>query len=123
MGAEYKGKQAGTFGVMGTFSTFFSHHMATMEGGFVTTDDEELYHILLAVRAHGWTRDLPKENKVSNKSNDWFEESFRFVLPGYNVRPVEMSGAIGVEQFNHVPSQRAKYDTILHHLLLQTHLP
>jgi CDP-6-deoxy-D-xylo-4-hexulose-3-dehydrase len=83
---------------MGTFSTFFSHHMATMEGGFVTTDDEELYHILLAVRAHGWTRDLPKENKVSNKSNDWFEESFRFVLPGYNVRPVEMSGAIGVEQ-------------------------
>ncbi|VVH67117.1 CDP-4-dehydro-6-deoxy-D-glucose 3-dehydratase (EC [uncultured Gammaproteobacteria bacterium] len=104
MGAEYKGKQAGTFGVMGTFSTFFSHHMATMEGGFVTTDDEELYHILLAVRAHGWTRDLPKENKVSNKSNDWFEESFRFVLPGYNVRPVEMSGAIGVEQLKKLPN-------------------
>jgi CDP-6-deoxy-D-xylo-4-hexulose-3-dehydrase len=45
MGAEYKGKQAGTFGVMGTFSTFFSHHMATMEGGFVTTDDEELLRL------------------------------------------------------------------------------
>ncbi|ADN09553.1 DegT/DnrJ/EryC1/StrS family aminotransferase [Sulfurimonas autotrophica] len=104
MGAEYKGKQAGTFGVMGTFSTFFSHHMATMEGGFVTTDDEELYHILLSMRAHGWTRNLPKENKVSNKSDDWFEESFRFVLPGYNVRPVEMSGAIGVEQLKKLPS-------------------
>ncbi|MDA7818261.1 DegT/DnrJ/EryC1/StrS family aminotransferase [Sulfurimonas sp.] len=104
MGAEYKGKQAGTFGVMGTFSTFFSHHMATMEGGFVTTDDEELYHILLSMRAHGWTRNLPKNNKVSNKSDDWFEESFRFVLPGYNVRPVEMSGAVGIEQLKKLPS-------------------
>lgn len=103
MGAEYKGKQAGTFGIMGTFSTFFSHHMATMEGGFVTTDDEELYHILLSLRAHGWTRNLPKENRVSNKSDNWFEESFRFVLPGYNVRPVEMSGAIGIEQLKKLP--------------------
>ncbi len=104
MGATFNGKQAGTFGVMGTFSTFFSHHMATMEGGFVTTDDEELYHILLSIRAHGWTRNLPKENKVSNKSDDWFTESFRFVLPGYNVRPLEMSGAIGVEQLKKLPS-------------------
>ncbi|EAK1250291.1 MULTISPECIES: DegT/DnrJ/EryC1/StrS family aminotransferase [Campylobacter] len=103
MGAEYKGKQAGTFGIMGTFSTFFSHHMATMEGGFVVTDDEELYHILLCLRAHGWTRNLPKENKIVNKSDDWFNESFRFILPGYNVRPVEMSGAIGIEQLKKLP--------------------
>lgn len=103
MGAEYQGKQAGTFGIMGTFSTFFSHHMATMEGGFVTTDDEELYHILLTLRAHGWTRNLPKENQVCTKSDDWFTESFRFVLPGYNVRPVEMSGAIGIEQLKKLP--------------------
>ncbi len=103
MGAEYKGKQTGTFGVMGTFSTFFSHHMATMEGGFVTTDDEELYHVLLSLRAHGWTRNLPQKNHVANKSDDWFEESFRFVLPGYNVRPVEMSGAIGIEQLKKLP--------------------
>ena len=104
MGARYKEKQAGTFGLMGTFSTFFSHHMATMEGGIVTTDDEELYHILLCLRAHGWTRDLPKKNKISDKSDDWFNESFRFILPGYNVRPVEMSGAIGIEQLKKLPS-------------------
>ena len=104
MGAKYKGQQTGTFSLMSTFSTFFSHHMATMEGGFVTTNDEELYHILLALRAHGWTRGLPDKNYVSNKSDDWFEESFRFVLPGYNVRPVEMSGAIGVEQLKKLPS-------------------
>ena len=104
MGAEYKGNQTGTFGIVSTFSTFFSHHMATMEGGFVATDDEELYHILLSLRAHGWTRNLPQQNHVSNKSDDWFEESFRFVLPGYNVRPVEMSGAIGIEQLKKLPS-------------------
>lgn len=103
MGAEFEGKQAGTFGIMGTFSTFYSHHMATMEGGFVVTDDEELYHILLCLRAHGWTRNLPKENLVAPKSEDWFSESFRFVLPGYNVRPVEMSGAIGIEQLKKLP--------------------
>jgi len=103
MGAEYKGKKAGTFGLMGTFSTFFSHHISTMEGGLVVTDDEELYHILLSLRAHGWTRDLPKENRVSNKSDNWFEESFRFILPGYNVRPLEMSGAIGIEQLKKLP--------------------
>jgi len=103
MGAEYRGRQTGTFGIISTFSTFFSHHMATMEGGFVTTDDEELYHVLLSLRAHGWTRNLPQKNHVSNKSNNWFEESFRFVLPGYNIRPVEMSGAIGIEQLKKLP--------------------
>ena len=104
LGAEYKGKQTGTFGVIGTFSTYFSHHISTMEGGFVTTDNEELYHILLSLRAHGWTRNLPKKNYVATKSDDWFDESFRFVLPGYNVRPVEMSGAIGVKQLEKTPS-------------------
>lgn len=104
MGAEYKGKQAGTFGIMGTFSTFYSHHMATMEGGLICTDDEELYHVLICLRAHGWTRHLPKENHVSNKSDNWFEESFRFLLPGYNVRPVEMSGVVGVEQLKKLPT-------------------
>ncbi|MDG4812248.1 DegT/DnrJ/EryC1/StrS family aminotransferase [Hydrogenovibrio sp. 3SP14C1] len=105
MGATYQGKQAGTFGVMGTYSSFFSHHIATMEGGCVVTDDEELYHILLAIRAHGWTRNLPKHNLVSGtKSDDPFEEAFKFVLPGYNVRPLEMSGAIGIEQLKKLPS-------------------
>ncbi len=104
LGAEFKGKQTGTFGLLGTFSTYFSHHISTMEGGFVTTDNEELYHILLSIRAHGWTRNLPKKNLVANKSDNWFEESFRFILPGYNVRPVEMSGAIGLKQLEKLPA-------------------
>ncbi len=105
MGAVFEGRQAGTHGIMGTFSAFFSHHISTMEGGMVVTDDEELYHILLALRAHGWTRNLPKVNKITTpKSDDNFTESFRFVLPGYNLRPLEMSGAIGQAQLRKLPS-------------------
>lgn len=104
MGAKFDGKHAGTFGVMGSYSSFFSHHISTMEGGLIVTDDEELYQILLSLRAHGWTRNLPKKNLVcSDKSDDPFEESFRFVLPGFNVRPLELEGALGVEQVKRLP--------------------
>lgn len=116
MGATFETKQTGTFGVMGGFSTFFSHHISTMEGGFVVTDDEELYQLLLSLRAHGWTRNLPKDNLIcSAKSDDPFEESFRFILPGYNVRPIEMEGALGVEQIKRLPlliSERRKNATL-----------
>ena len=105
MGAEFDGKKAGTFGVMGSFSSFFSHHISTMEGGLTVTDDEELYQIMLSLRAHGWTRNLPKFNHVcGEKSDDPFKESFRFVLPGYNLRPLELSGALGVEQVKKLPT-------------------
>jgi CDP-6-deoxy-D-xylo-4-hexulose-3-dehydrase len=96
MGAKFDQKYAGTYGLMGSFSSFYSHHICTMEGGCILTDDEEIYHILLCLRAHGWTRDLPKKNKITGtKSDNFFEESFKFILPGYNVRPLELSGAIG----------------------------
>lgn len=104
MGATVNGRHAGTFGVVGTYSSFFSHHISTMEGGLCVTDDEELYHILLSLRAHGWTRNLPWPNKVTDKDQRGdFHELFRFVLPGYNLRPLEMSGAIGVEQTKKLP--------------------
>lgn len=105
MGATLGGRQAGTFGLMGSYSAFFSHHISTMEGGLVVTDDTELHHIMLSLRAHGWTRNLPKENMLTGtKSDDPFEESFRFVLPGYNLRPLEMSGAIGQAQLAKLPA-------------------
>lgn len=117
LGAEFAGRKAGTFGVMGSYSSFFSHHISTMEGGLISTDDEELHHILLSLRAHGWTRNLPKFNHVcGEKSDDPFKESFRFVLPGYNVRPLEMSGALGIEQIKKLPmlvSERRKNAALL----------
>ncbi|MDA9048111.1 DegT/DnrJ/EryC1/StrS family aminotransferase [Hellea sp.] len=105
MGAKFNGKHTGTFGVMGSFSAFFSHHISTMEGGIVTTDDEELYQIMLSLRAHGWTRDLPEINLLTGRKDpDPFNESFKFILPGYNLRPLEMSGAVGIEQLKKLPS-------------------
>jgi len=58
----------------------------------------------VSLRAHGWTRELPADNFVHPKSGEAFDDLFRFVLPGYNVRPIEMSGAIGVEQVKKIPA-------------------
>ncbi|MDP0506672.1 MAG: DegT/DnrJ/EryC1/StrS family aminotransferase [Fusobacterium sp. JB019] len=98
MGADYKDKKLGTIGLMGTYSTFYSHHLCTMEGGVTVTDDEEMYHYLLAIRAHGWTRNIPEGSKIYSKKEDEFYESFNFIMPGYNLRPLEMEAAIGREQ-------------------------
>lgn len=98
LGAEYKGKKAGTLGTVGTYSTFYSHHLCTMEGGVTVTDDEELYHYMLCIRAHGWTRNLPGDSSIYKKSEDDFYESFNFIVPGFNLRPLEMEGALGTEQ-------------------------
>ena len=98
MGSSLNGQRCGTFGDINTFSTFFSHHISTMEGGVIATNDTELYHLARSLRAHGWTRDLPPESTVFEKRDDDFFEAYRFILPGYNARPLELSGAVGVEQ-------------------------
>lgn len=98
MGASYKGKRTGSFGKMAAHSTYFSHHICTMEGGMVTTDDEYFYHMLLSLRSHGWTRHLPDKNVFGVKP-----EKFSFIYPGYNVRPTEMQCAIGSEQLKKLP--------------------
>lgn len=103
LGATLDGRHAGTFGLSGTYSSFFSHHISTMEGGLVTTDDEFTYQAAVSLRAHGWTRELADENLVHPKSGEPFDDLFRFVLPGYNVRPVEMSGALGRAQLQKLP--------------------
>ena len=105
LGAKLYGRHTGTFGIAGSHSCYFSHHISTMEGGIVSTDDEELYQLMLSIRAHGWTRNLPRNNLITDKlSNHSFKESFRFILPGYNLRPLEISGAIGCEQIRKLQS-------------------
>jgi CDP-6-deoxy-D-xylo-4-hexulose-3-dehydrase len=104
LGATLNGRHAGTFGLAGTYSSFFSHHISTMEGGLVTTDDEYTYQAAVSLRAHGWTRELPADNLIHPKTGEAFDDLFRFVLPGYNVRPLEMSGALGREQVKKLPS-------------------
>ena len=100
MGAKFDDEYAGSIGDIGTFSMFYSHHICTMEGGMILTNEIELYHIMLSLRAHGWTRDLPMNNSIIRKETDDFKESFKFILPGYNLRPLEMSAAIGIKQLD-----------------------
>jgi CDP-4-dehydro-6-deoxyglucose reductase, E1 len=101
MGASLGGRLCGTFGDLGTFSTFYSHHISTMEGGLLLTDRAEIADLARAIRNHGWARDCappPRPAGEVRAEFDDFFEAYRFIVPGYNVRPLEMCGAIGLEQ-------------------------
>jgi CDP-6-deoxy-D-xylo-4-hexulose-3-dehydrase len=103
MDAELGGRKAGTFGTLNSFSFFFSHHVSTMEGGMVLTDDRELADLMRSLRAHGWTRELGPDTPLCERRGDDFFEAYRFILPGYNVRPLEMAGAVGRRQLAKLP--------------------
>ena len=94
-GAEISNKKTGTFGIVNTLSFYYSHHISTIEGGAVLTNDNEIYEILLSIRSHGWARDSKKSKKNT-------KEIYRFLYPGFNVRPTEFTGAIGEKQIQKV---------------------
>lgn len=98
LGAEYKNLKTGSFGLMSSHSTYYSHHISTVEGGLVCTSDKKLYQILKSIRAHGWTRDLSPNNELYHFDKDEWYEKFNFILPGYNLRPMEFQGAVGTVQ-------------------------
>ena len=87
MGSKYRDTKLGTFGRMSSFSTFFGHHISTIEGGFVSTDDKDLYDILVSIRAHGWARDLDTEKQIELQQ-DWgvstFNSLYTFYYQGFN---------------------------------------
>jgi CDP-4-dehydro-6-deoxyglucose reductase, E1 len=94
-GARFEGKPVGTFGAMGTFSFYFSHHISTIEGGMVVTDDPTLADLARMLRAHGWIRDVKQRPAMADAPID---ERFLFVNLGYNLRPTELQGAFGIHQ-------------------------
>lgn len=98
----------GTIGHLGSFSFFFSHHLQTMEGGMIACQNGADADYLRSLRAHGWCRDLPDNNSIYKKTGDAFKDSFTFVTPGYSVRPLEMSGAIGSVQLQKWPDMKRK---------------
>ncbi len=106
LGTEYKGKKLGNFGLGSTFSFYVGHHMSTIEGGAICTDNEKLATMLRLVRAHGWDRnlDFTKQNKIRNKFrvNSTFYSRYTFYDLGYNLRPTEISGFIGNKQIKYI---------------------
>jgi len=99
LGTELNNKKTGTFGLAGTHSFFVAHHMSTIEGGMVSTDDEELSNMLTIVRANGWDRNLAYEeqSKLRNKHSIYteFHAKYSFYDLGFNFRPTEITGFLG----------------------------
>lgn len=99
LGASYKEKSVGTFGDVGTFSFYFSHHISTLEGGITLTSDKQLNELMIINRAHGWVRDLPDPSFYTEKYPE-IDPRFLFVDTGYNLRITEIQGAFGLVQLN-----------------------
>lgn len=102
LGTVYKGKKLGNYGIASTFSFYVGHHMSTIEGGAVCTDDEEIANMLSLVRAHGWDRNLAEHNQQAIRDkhnvNSTFYSRYTFYDLGYNLRPTEINGFIGNTQ-------------------------
>ncbi len=96
-GAEIHGQKVGTFGDMGTFSFYMSHHISTIEGGMIVTNDDEMFEYLKAMRAFGWIRDMEDSRRYSVE-NAGIDPRFFFLTYGYNFRPTEIQGAFGIHQ-------------------------
>jgi CDP-6-deoxy-D-xylo-4-hexulose-3-dehydrase len=99
MGSKYQGKYLGSFGFASFFSMYFGHHLSTIEGGFINTNDEDFYHSLLMMRSHGWDRDLPThiQEKLREENNvSEFDSLYTFYLPGFNLRATDLQAFIGL---------------------------
>jgi CDP-4-dehydro-6-deoxyglucose reductase, E1 len=99
MGSKYQGRYLGTFGLASFFSLYFGHHLSTIEGGFINTDDEDFYHMLLMMRSHGWDRDLPEWRQIElrDKYNiSDFNSLYKFYVPAFNLRSTDLQAYIGL---------------------------
>jgi CDP-6-deoxy-D-xylo-4-hexulose-3-dehydrase len=103
MGSKYKGKHLGSSNmtVGSVYSTYFGHHISTIEGGFINCNDSDLYHLLLALRSHGWDRDLPANVQKTWRSNhdiEEFDALYTFYYPGFNLRSTDLQAFLGLRQ-------------------------
>ena len=101
LGSRYDGRPVGTFGDLSTFSFYFGHHLSTIEGGMVCTDDEPLHDVLLQLRSHGWPKNLEPEKEAALSRRHGvleFNRPFTFYHPGFNVRPTDLNARLGLSQ-------------------------
>jgi len=102
LGSMYNEKKLGSFGLMSSHSFYYGHHISTIEGGMVSTDDEEIYNLLLSMRSHGWNRDLTKNFIKKYSTNDSFRDMYTFFFPGLNVRSTDLNAFIGINQLKKI---------------------
>jgi dTDP-4-amino-4,6-dideoxygalactose transaminase len=97
LGVAWDGRKVGAFGDIATFSFYFSHHITTIEGGMVVTNDAPLADLLRAMRSHGWSRAMSNATAIAAQFPD-IDPRFLFVTTGFNLRPTEINAAIGLVQ-------------------------
>lgn len=105
LGTEFKGGKLGNFGLASTFSFFVGHHMSTIEGGAVCTDNPKLARMLKMTRAHGWDRHLKPDEQQALKNNHKIKDfyaNYTFYDLAYNLRPTEINGFLGNNQLKHI---------------------
>ena len=114
IGTRYMDKNVGNFGDISTFSFYYGHHMSTIEGGMVCTNDQELDQIVKSIRCHGWDRDLDeykqKELRAIHNIDD-FRALYTFYYPGFNMRCTDLQAFLGIEQMkkiDHIVSSRQR---------------
>jgi len=103
LGSSFNNKKIGTFGLMSSFSTYFGHHISTIEGGIVCTDNKNIFNILKSIRSHGWDRDMNKNQKTALRKKhavDDFESLYKFYYYGFNVRSTDLQAFLGLGQLD-----------------------
>ena len=105
LGSTIKDKKLGTFGIASSFSFYYGHHISTIEGGMVCTNNNLLGNIMKSVRSHGWLRDYPpiEKNKIIKKNNiSKFQSKFSFIYSGFNIRSTEINAYLGLNQLKKI---------------------
>lgn len=100
-GAEINGKRVGSFGDISTFSFFFSHHITTVEGGMLMTNNDEFMEIARLMRAFGWIRDIKRKDELA-KQYEHIDPRVLFVNMGFNIRPTELNASFGIHQLDKI---------------------
>lgn len=107
VGTTIKGKKTGTMGLASSFSTYYGHHFSTIEGGFICTDDYDLYNVFKSIRSHGWSRDLDEVSRKALQLQygiDDFRNLYTFYHPGFNLRSTDLQAMIGMQQLKRLDS-------------------
>jgi len=107
LGSKFNDKKLGSFGLMSTFSTYFGHHISTIEGGMICTDNDEFANLLKSLRSHGWDRDMDSNSRNSLRSQynvDDFNSLYTFYHTGFNVRSTDLQAFLGIGQLEKLPT-------------------
>ena len=105
LGSKYKGDYLGTFGLMSFFSFYYGHHISTIEGGMITTEDKNMHDILVSIRNHGWDRDWSEDLKKEYREKygiDSFSSMYAFYFPGLKLRSTDLQAFLGINQIEKI---------------------